>query len=127
MLALWREKVATEIIGRTDVAPPGWPRIDALVASAAMPAPDEFGGPGIESAIRAWALSDPDVAKALSEVDSQRQDYLANLLSDVGITDPRVAQIAYAAYIGLDDLASKGRGDIHAGLSALITLLRPKT
>ena len=124
MLALWREKVAAEIIARVMAAPRGWPRLDALVAEAAMPPPDEFGGKGIESAIRAWALADADVSGALQDMDKLRIGFTAELLNDAGQDGATLAPAIYAAYVGLDDLAAKGHGDIGQGLNALINLLR---
>lgn len=125
MLDLWRTKVATEIIGEVMDQPAGWPRIDTLIDNAARPAPDAYGGRGIESAIRAWALADTDVAEGVAQVDALRVQFLHDLLSQVGHSDPALAQAVYAAYIGLDDLASKGRGDIALALRAMLHHLRP--
>ena len=73
----------------------------------------------IEPAVRAWALTDDTVAAALAEVDAERIAFCASMLADIGLKDPHLPQAIYAAYIGLDDLTSKGAGDIAQALPAL--------
>ena len=127
MLKLWQEKVASEVITEVMAAPTAWDRIDVMLHNAARAAPQEFGGPGIESAIRAWALADPHVMAALCIVDKQRVDLIAVLLSEVGENDRHLADAIYAAYIGLDDLNSKNGTDIAAGLNAILTLVKARS
>ena len=125
MLRVWQEKVATEIITRIMAEPDPAARINALIESAAAPAPDEFGGPAIEPAMRAWALSDDDVRETLFRIDQQRMQFLGTLLKDVGVDDPNLIRAIYAAYIGLDDLEAKGHGTVSDGLTPLIERLLP--
>ncbi len=126
MLQLWREKVATEVIDAVEQTPGVAAQLQHLLARAALPPPEQFGGRAIEPAVRAWALTDPDVKAALSEVDAIRTAFVAKLLSEFGLTDPDLPQAIYAVYLGLDDLTAKGSGDIATGLPALMKLvLRP--
>ena len=123
MLALWRDKVAIEVIDDVMAQNDKRMRLRVLVENAARPAPEEFGGRKIETAIRAWALSDPNVSSSLKEMDELRMNFLEQLLEDAGMKDPILAQLVYGAYIGLDDLASKERADIRKSLSKLIDMI----
>lgn len=67
--------------------------------------------------MRAWALSDGDVADALARLDQMRFGFITELLNDLGAS--RFAPLVYAAYIGLDDLASRGHVDAPAGFAVL--------
>jgi hypothetical protein len=75
--------------------------------------------------MRAWALSDGDVADALARLDQMRFGFITELLNDlgvgvgVGVGASRFAPLVYAAYIGLDDLASRGHVDAPAGFAVL--------
>lgn len=119
MLSLWKSKVATEVMDEVRRAATAEARLDLLLSNAARAAPVEYGGRSIEPAMRAWSLSDRDVATALTELDTLRMEFVARILEDLGIKTPAVTQLIYAAYIGLDDLHSKGRADIEAALDAL--------
>ena len=69
--------------------------------------------------MRAWALSDGDVADALARLDQMRFGFITELLNDLGVSASRFAPLVYAAYIGLDDLASRGHVDAPAGFAVL--------
>ena len=68
---------------------------------------------------RVTPLTDPAALVVVSEVDEIRLSLVAKLLCDVGQHDPALAQLVYGAFIGLDDLASKGRADIGNALEVL--------
>ena len=119
MLSLWRSKVATDVIDEVQRADTAEARFDVLLLHAARAAPEDYGGRNIEPAMRAWSLSDSDVAAALLELDTMRMAFVAQTLKGLGIEKPAVTELVYAAYIGLDDLHSKERADIGAALKAL--------
>ena len=123
MLTLWREKVAGEIIAEVMEEEDKQRRLELLIKNAAKPPPDEYGGRKIETAMRAWALSDPIVFSALDEMDHLRIGFVSSLLKDVGLDDPSLAQLIYGAYIGLDDLSSKDKADIGPALEKLLALM----
>ena len=69
--------------------------------------------------MRAWALSNGDVADALARLDQMRFGFITELLNDLGVDASRFAPLVYAAYIGLNDLASRGHVDAPAGFAVL--------
>ena len=123
MLELWISKVATEVFDEVKMAETKDAKIDILLSNAARPAPEEYGGRKIEPAMRAWSLSDPDVSQALSNLDLLRITFTAEVLKALGIEDEALVHLVYAAYIGLDDLSSKGKADIGLSLNALKKLI----
>ncbi len=123
MLGLWRDGVVQEIEDFILAEPDKFKRLKLLAARAAEPAPAEFGGRRVEPAMRSWALTDPAALVVVSEVDEIRLSLVTNLLSDIGQNDPALAQLLYGAFIGLDDLASKGRADIGIALEILLRIV----
>ena len=91
--------------------------------NASKAPPDEFGGRKIEPAMRAWALSDSDVAKALDNLDRFRMVFIQQLLKELGIENQALAELCYGAYIGLDDLTSKNKADIASALDELKAMI----
>lgn len=124
LLALWQEKVVTEIVAQITAEPDPIRRLDQLVEAAATPAPDEFGGAQIETAMRAWALSDPAVAERLATIDAERRRFVTGLLNATGLDDPALSDLICAAYIGLDDLNARSAAPIAPALSRLIQLIK---
>lgn len=59
--------------------------------------------------LRAWAIADKSVAKAVAQVDAERLTYVANLLRHLGITNEDFARSCLAALIGLPQLGSKAK------------------
>ena len=123
MLMLWRSKVASEIIEDISAQQSPEEQMDALFANAARPAPEDYGGHKIEPAMRAWALSDTDVAIALAELDTLRLSFLKSFLDGQGFDGDTLSELIYGAYIGLDDLQSKGRASNVKALDALKALI----
>jgi len=111
MLDLWRTKVASEVIEDISRQSTDEGQLEALFTHATRAAPDDFGGRKIEPAMRAWALSDEDVASALEALDAMRLSYLCSLLDRLGLDGKALSELVYGAYIGLDDLQSKGQID----------------
>ena len=123
MLALWQQKVASEIIEIVLAEPDPMQRLHVMAREAVRPPPDEFGGRATEPAMRAWALVDADVMAALVLLDQQRLAFLEQLLLGIGQEDAALAQVMYAAYLGLDDLSAKHGLDMAVGLERLMTLV----
>ena len=123
MLNLWRDAVVQEIESYILAEPDKFQRLRVLTARAAKPAPDEFGGRRVEPAMRSWALTDPAALVVVSEVDEIRLSLVAKLLCDIGQNEPALVQLVYGAFIGLDDLASKGRADTGNALEVLLKVV----
>jgi AcrR family transcriptional regulator len=119
MLTLWQTKVATEVMAEIPTHDTPRTKLSAVMQAVITPPPDDYGGGRIETAMRAWALSDGDVADALARLDQMRLGFITELLNDLGGGASRFAPLVYAAYIGLDDLASRGHVDAPAGFAVL--------
>lgn len=127
MLELWRTKVASDVIDNINAQQTLEQQLDALFADATRPAPEEYGGKKIEPAMRAWALSDQDVGKALADLDTLRLLFLKSLLDGWGLDGKVLSELIYGAYIGLDDLQSKGRTNSGGALTALKKMILAAT
>lgn len=123
MLSLWQIKVAAEIIDMVLAEPDPSERLRVMAREAVRPPPPEFGGRATEPAMRAWALVDDSVMTALISLDQQRLMFLEQLLTDIGIKDPAMAQVLYAAYLGLDDLSAKHGTDMAPPMQTLVDLI----
>ena len=123
MLSFWKSKVATEVMDEVRRAETAEARFDLLFSNAMRTAPETYGGRDIEPAIRAWSLSDSDVAEALGELDTLRLAFISQVLKDLEVNMPALPELAYAAYIGLDDLHAKKRADIGAALDILKSMI----
>ncbi|SEO79254.1 regulatory protein, tetR family [Salinihabitans flavidus] len=73
-----------------------------------------------EPALRAWALDHRGASRTLAEVDAARQAMLAALLAELGLSNPELARILYAARIGMADLSAR---DGQTGEEAMATLI----
>lgn len=123
LLIAWQDKAASAIISSVASIADPRARLQALARIAQTPAPEAFGGQQVEVAIRAWALSSPEVMAALQSIDQQRIAFLEIILHDMGISDPTYAAMFYATFLGTDDLASKHDPNMAKALDAAVTLL----
>jgi AcrR family transcriptional regulator len=108
VLKRWREIALENII--TEIEATSDP-LEALLYRAFT------SGSGIESAVRAWATSNPQARKAVETVDAERVRYLRNLMIDAGVDSDIAetrARLMNWAYLGfaislakLDDAALK--------------------
>lgn len=68
-------------------------------------------GPGagteasLERSMRAWAQVEPTAAEAVAEIDALRLSATQALLSEVGISNPDLANAIYATQVGLDQVS----------------------
>jgi len=119
MLAHWKEKAVSDIIETLEGIPEPRQRFRRLASMASEAAPERYGGFAVEPAIRAWALQDPLVAAGVADVDKARIAYLSEIL--VACDRPAsLALMVYGAYVGLDDLASRGADGTVAALATLV-------
>ncbi|PJE30608.1 hypothetical protein PSM7751_03063 [Pseudooceanicola marinus] len=79
--------------------------------------------PAAEAAMRAWARTDPTAAETLAQIDAARLDHLQELLTRIGVTNPEIARLLYAAQIGLPQIAGAEDSDDTAPLDTLVDLV----
>jgi AcrR family transcriptional regulator len=123
MLDRWLDLAVGDILSQVTQEPDPGKRLALLLQEAAASAPEDYGGQRIETAMRAWALADGAVGAQLARIDQMRLQGLGAVLADLGHDDPVLAQVIYGAYVGLDDLQSRQRGDVAGGLQCLLGLL----
>lgn len=123
MLAHWRDAAFDNIAGYLAELPTARARLDGLIEIAMAPIAEVYGGSGAETAIRAWAGSDPLAAEALREMDSRRIAYLEQLFGEIGQEDKTAPRIFYASLIGLEELSSRDGVQGASYLRALADLL----
>lgn len=122
MLQHWRDKAVDAVIDALATIPDPPERLRALARAAGHAAPDRYGGAVVEPAMRAWALDNPAVAASVAAVDRARIAYVGDLLDLCGC--PRsLACVFYGAYVGLDDLGSRGLADAEQALLDLVETL----
>lgn len=119
MLAHWKEKAVSDIIHALSDIPDPAARFRRLARMASEAAPERYGGFAVEPAIRAWSLHAPRVAEGVSEVDRARITYIEGLLEACD-RPASLAVLVYGAYVGLDDLASRGEAGAVDALADLV-------
>jgi AcrR family transcriptional regulator len=97
VIARWKHAATEAII--TDIERYGAPeeRLDALLRHA-------FGrGSSLEVRVRTWADSNAEAARAVSEIDRRRREYIERMLLEAGVESSAAAtraQLLYWAYLG---------------------------
>lgn len=104
LIALWETRAFTDVLASLDPDLPPRGRLEQLCLLATGYRDPSYGGIALEPALRAWALSAPDVADALRRMDARRLDALADLCTQAGITDPVAPRALYALAIGVEAL-----------------------
>ncbi len=97
MLRRWRSEATDAIIERVEAreSEPE-PRLRYLLQLCTSGRGDR-----LESQIRAWGMSSPDVQANLKEVDEVRQAYVARLLREMGISRAEANRRARSVYLAL--------------------------
>lgn len=122
MLADWEEHAATFLIEQTRAAPTPALKLRKLGDLAALSS-GETHGLHAELAIRAWSFENAAVAEAVARVDAERMRYLRELLDELGLTNPDMAKLLYAALLGLEDLSRRDATLSTAPLGSLIDMM----
>lgn len=116
----WREMATEAIITDLDRYDSAEERLGVLLRRA-------FGHNAVlEIRMRAWADNNADAARALSDIDRRRRQYIAHLLRDAGIAEPLAAtraQLLYWAYLGAALNRSKLSGERLDRIVAELNLL----
>ncbi len=77
----------------------------------------------LEPAVRAWAHGDESIALAVARVDGRRMEELTNILKDIGLSNPELARILYAANLGMAELSGRDGQDNAEALGTLVDLV----
>lgn len=87
-------------------------------------APDIWSetSPSPETAIRAWALHDPQIAAFVAEVDAARSAYIRATLEALGLTNPDFTRLLHGALLGMGFLGGSAREN-ESALSSLTAAL----
>lgn len=107
LIALWETRAFTDILASLAPDLPPRTRLEQLCQLAAGCRDPSYGGIALEPALRAWALSAPEVADALRRMDARRLDALADLCAQAGITDPVAPRALYALAVGIESLGDE--------------------
>src|SRR5215470_699158 len=104
----WRQRTTEAIIADLERYDSREERLGALVRRG-------FGHDGVlEVRMRAWADSNAEAARVLTDIDRRRREYIEQMLVDAGIAPSRAAtraQILYWTYLGAALSRSKLGGE----------------
>lgn len=123
MLSLWEQRAFHDITRLLDEEANPIKRLRALGDLAAQPAPEEFGGPAAEPAVRAWARENPIVQEAVDRVDAARMRYVEDLFKEMDITNPELTRVLYATFIGMSELSLRDSVDNGPAMGTLVDLI----
>lgn len=76
-----------------------------------------------EPAIRAWARDNAQAAETLARVDQRRMDELDRLLAEIGLSNPELSRILYAARLGMAELSGRDGQENDDALGTLVDLI----
>jgi len=104
----WRQRTTEAIIADLERYDPGEERLEALVRRG-------FGHDAVlEIRMRAWADTNAEAARVISDIDRRRRAYMEQMLVDAGIAPSLAAtraQIFYWTYLGAALSRSKLTGE----------------
>ncbi|WP_299424977.1 TetR/AcrR family transcriptional regulator [uncultured Shimia sp.] len=123
MMETWETRAYAEIVTLLEQQGTAVRKLRELAQIAAAGAPEDFGGMAFEPSIRAWAREDPDVARAVSQVDAKRMSYVQDLFDDIGLTNPELTRVLYAAFVGMEELSSHDGTANGPALGTLVDLI----
>lgn len=107
LIRLWEERGFDGVIALVDPTAPPRARLEQLCMLAVEFRDPSYGGAALEPALRAWALSSVDVAKAVARMDDRRMAYLVSLCREAGVENPDASRALYALVVGLETLGTK--------------------
>ncbi len=77
----------------------------------------------IEPAVRAWAHGDQNASQTVARVDAHRMDEITRTLNDLGLSNPELARIIYAANLGMAEMAGRDGQENDEALGTLVDLV----
>lgn len=76
-----------------------------------------------ENAVRSWANAHKGARKSVNRVDAARLKVFERTLAEIGISNPEMARILYAAAIGMNTVGSSAPKDSFAAIGSLVDLV----
>ena len=73
--------------------------------------------------MRAWARTDATAKATLEDIDARRLTHLEDVLKQIGVTNPDIARLLYAARIGMGELGPADEKRNHEALDTLVDLV----
>lgn len=122
LLALWEEDAAQGLEAASRAATEA-ARLRGCAQAMAATAEADSLTRRAESAIRAWAGTDPIAAEAVARVDTARLARLHRLLSACDIGNLEMARIVYAAAIGMQAMRDPARDQAAPAIGSLVDLI----
>lgn len=123
MMETWETRAYAEIVTLLDQQGTAVRKLRELAQIAATGAPEDFGGIAAEPALRAWARENANVAAAVAQVDAKRMAYVKELFDDIGLTNPELTRVLYAAFVGMEELSSHDGITNGPALGTLVDLI----
>ncbi|MGI5127181.1 TetR family transcriptional regulator [Pseudonocardia sp. CA-107938] len=126
-LERWESHDTEDVIALVDTAPPGLPRLKALIGGAVGTRVGEAAR--VELALLATAHH-PLVAPVLARVTRRRLGYLTERFVELGFSAEEAARrglLAYTSYLGLAQLAHATPGEADLSPAYLDTMIRTLT
>ena len=103
----WKQAATEAIIADLERYDSREERLDALLRRIGQ-------GGALEVGMRTWAVNNADAARALSDIDRRRREYIERLLVEAGIAQPLAAtraQLLYWTHLGAALSRSKLTGE----------------
>ncbi|CUH53965.1 TetR/AcrR family transcriptional regulator [Shimia marina] len=123
LMQMWKNRAYEDIVTLLDQQDSPVLKLRQLAQIAGSGAPEEFGGLGLEPAIRAWARESEAVAQAVGDVDRKRMGYVQELFEAIGLTNPELTRLLYAAFVGMEELSTHDQADNSSALGTLVDLI----
>lgn len=123
MMETWETRAYAEIVTLVEQQGTAVRKLRELAQIAAAGAPEDFGGIAFKPSIRAWARESTEVALAVAQIDTKRMAYVQELFKDIGLTNPELTRVLYAAFVGMEELSSHDGAANGPALGTLVDLI----
>jgi AcrR family transcriptional regulator len=123
MMETWETRAYAEIVTLVEQQGTAVKKLRELAQIAAAGAPEDFGGIAAEPSIRAWARENPKVASAVAQIDANRMAYVQGLFEEVGLTNPELTRVLYAAFVGMEELSTHDGQTNGPAMGTLVDLI----
>lgn len=118
LLDRWENNTKSQILAPASDGSSAVQRLRHLVQS-----PDQSDTARLEPAMRAWARNNEKAAKSVARIDAQRIAQLTQILGEIGLSNPELSRIIYAANLGMTELSEHDGQDNQNALGTLVDLV----